>query len=189
MKILLDTCVIIDFLCKRDGYEASKKVIEYCSDNKCGYITAKAVCDIYYILHKYLHSDVETRNKIENLLILFNLLDTTKSDIKEALASETKDYEYAVMIETARNNQVDFIVTDNIKDYMQQTCIKVIHPESFTSEIIEIDSSQKSEKQLRGEKFLEDYYGIPLSEITQDNLGPCEEIDWGEDVGGEIIED
>lgn len=189
MKILLDTCVIIDFLCKRDGYEASKKVIEYCSDNKCGYITAKAVCDIYYILHKYLHSDVETRNKIENLLILFNLLDTTKSDIKEALASETKDYEDAVMIETARNNQVDLIVTDNIKDYMQQKDIKVVHPDAFVSDIIGKDSSQKSDKQLRGEKFLEDYYGKPYSEITQNNLGHGEEIDWGEDVGGEIIED
>ncbi|MCR5453152.1 MAG: putative toxin-antitoxin system toxin component, PIN family [Lachnospiraceae bacterium] len=189
MKILLDTCVIIDFLCKRDGYEASKKVIEYCSKNKCGYITAKAVCDIYYILHQHYHSDAETRNKIENLLILFNLLDTTKSDIKEALASETKDYEDAVMIETARNNQADIIVTDNIKDYMQQKDIKVFHPDTFVSDIIGKDSSRKSDKQLRGKKFFEDYYGKPYSEITQDDLGPCEEIDWGEDIGGEIIED
>jgi predicted nucleic acid-binding protein len=70
-------------------------------------------------------------------------LDTTKSDIKEALASETKDYEDAVMIETARNNQVDLIVTDNVKDYIQQKDINVIHPESFERNIIFNDAASR----------------------------------------------
>ncbi len=46
--------------------------------------------------------------------------------------------------------------------------------------------STKKEK-LKGEIFLEEYYGKPIKEIgiiCEDNP----EIDWGPDVGNEIIE-
>ena len=36
-------------------------------------------------------------------------------------------------------------------------------------------------------QMFEEFYGKPFSEITLDDLGFAEEIDWGEDVGGEII--
>lgn len=36
--------------------------------------------------------------------------------------------------------------------------------------------------------MFERFYGKPFDEITPEDLGPGGEIDWGEDVGGEIIE-
>ncbi len=42
---------------------------------------------------------------------------------------------------------------------------------------------KKSTKQL-----YEDFYGKSYEDITDEDIGYGEEIDWGEDVGGEVIE-
>ena len=36
-------------------------------------------------------------------------------------------------------------------------------------------------------QMFEQFYGKPFTEITQADLGSAEEIDWGEDVGGEVF--
>ncbi|MBO6088825.1 MAG: AbrB/MazE/SpoVT family DNA-binding domain-containing protein [Lachnospiraceae bacterium] len=41
-------------------------------------------------------------------------------------------------------------------------------------------------KQSTAEMF-EQFYGKPFSEITQADIDPMKEIDWGEDVGGEVF--
>ncbi len=38
-------------------------------------------------------------------------------------------------------------------------------------------------------EMFEKFYGKPFDEITQEDIGPGGEIDWGEDVGGEILPD
>lgn len=42
-------------------------------------------------------------------------------------------------------------------------------------------------KQQSTARMFEQFYGKPFSEITQDDLGIGGEIDWGDDVGGEMI--
>ena len=41
-------------------------------------------------------------------------------------------------------------------------------------------------KQQSTSQMFEQFYGKPFDEITQDDLDSAEEIDWGEDVGGEV---
>ena len=36
-------------------------------------------------------------------------------------------------------------------------------------------------------QMFEQFYGKPFKEITQSDIDSAEEIDWGEDVGGEIF--
>ena len=36
-------------------------------------------------------------------------------------------------------------------------------------------------------QMFESFYGKPFAEITQADIGSAEEIDWGEDVGGEVL--
>lgn len=57
--------------------------------------------------------------KIESLLGLFDVLDTTSIDCRKALSSQVVDYEDAVMCETALRSDMDCIVTRNGKDYVQ----------------------------------------------------------------------
>lgn len=49
------------------------------------------------------------------------------------------------------------------------------------------DGAMYMKKQQSTSEMFEQFYGKPFSEITQSDLGPSEEIEWGEDVGGEII--
>ena len=36
-------------------------------------------------------------------------------------------------------------------------------------------------------QMFEEFYGKPFDEITQDDLGPAKEVNWGENVGSEVI--
>ncbi|SDZ96378.1 antitoxin MazE [Oribacterium sp. KHPX15] len=36
-------------------------------------------------------------------------------------------------------------------------------------------------------QMFEQFYGKPFSEITQSDLSDANEMDWGEDVGGELL--
>lgn len=132
MRVLIDTCVIIDALQSRAPFaEAAQKIFLYSANRHFeGYITAKAATDIYYLTHRLTHSDVETRRILSKLYTLFHLLDTTSLDCRKAISSEVGDYEDAIMVETAIRSEMDCIVTRNVKDYAK-SIVKVYEPTAF----------------------------------------------------------
>ena len=119
MRILVDTCIIIDALQNREPWSKNARQLFLLAANRQldAFITAKSVTYIYYLMHRVTHSDKETRNVLSRLFVLFSLVDTVGTDCRYALSSEVSDYEDAVMIETAIRTQMDAIVTRNIKDY------------------------------------------------------------------------
>ena len=54
MRVLVDTCVIVDALQDRKPFSDNAKTIFYAVANKQidGYISAKSITDIYYIVMK-----------------------------------------------------------------------------------------------------------------------------------------
>ena len=132
MRVLIDTCVIIDALQSRVPFaEAAQKIFIYSANKHFeGYITAKSVTDIYYLTHRLTHSNAETRKILSKLFVLFHLLDTTSLDCRKAISSEVSDYEDAIMVETAIRSEMDCIVTRNVKDYTKSS-IKVYEPAAF----------------------------------------------------------
>ena len=137
MIVLLDTCVIIDVLQDRQPFAESAKKIFIAVANKQieGCITAKSVADIYYLTHKATHSNEKSREILAKLFTLFSLLNTTGDDCKNALFSPIADYEDAIMVETAKNAGIDYIVTRNIKDYSKSP-VKVTSPAEFLEELL-----------------------------------------------------
>lgn len=129
MRVLIDTCIIIDALQNRKPFSYDAQKIFFAAANKrfTGFITAKAVTDIYYIPHRATHDDKETRKILNRLFYLFEVLDTTGMDCKKALASLISDYEDAVMNETALREDIDYFVTRNQKDY-KHSDIPVVLP-------------------------------------------------------------
>ena len=123
MRVLVDTCVIIDALQSRVPFaEVAQKIFIHSANKQFeGYITAKSVTDIYYLTHRLTHSDAETRKILSKLFTLFHLLDTTSLDCRKAISSEISDYEDAIMVETAKKEGIDYIVTRNIKDYSKSS--------------------------------------------------------------------
>ena len=139
MNVMLDTCVIIDFLQGRDPFDADANVLmESCARGKiAGCISAKAVTDIYYIMHRYLHDDEKARKLINKLLEIVSVADTSADDVFRALYSDVKDFEDAVLAETALKNNMDCIITRNLNDF-DSAGIKVYSPEKFISEYINL---------------------------------------------------
>ena len=132
MRILIDTCVVIDFLQKREPFaqDAYNLFLALAMNQANGCITAKAATDVYYLSHRFTHSDKESRQMLGKILSLVELLDTKADNIFQALVSATGDFEDAVMIETAKSNNVEAIVTRNIKDY-SKALMSVYTPAEF----------------------------------------------------------
>ncbi len=137
MKVLVDTCVIIDLLQKRTPffYNAYSIFIGLANYQFEGFITAKSVADIYYLMHHFLHDVTKTRKELDKLFKLFSVLDTTELDCKKALHSNLSDYEDALMVETALRCKVDCILTRNTKDFSKAS-IKMYSPEEFVNEFL-----------------------------------------------------
>ena len=132
MRVLADTCVIVDVLQNREPFCKSAKALFLAVANNeiDGFISAKSVTDIYYLTHRLTHSIDSSREILKKLLSLFKVLDTSALDCRNALSSPVTDYEDAVMCETAERCGVDFIVTRNIKDY-KNSKVKSLTPDEL----------------------------------------------------------
>lgn len=138
MRTVIDTCVIVDALQSREPFcKEAQSIFLLCANRQFeGFLTAKAITDIYYLAHRQTHSDKATRDVLTKLCALFVLLDTTALDIRKAISAEISDFEDAVMVETAVRSGADCIVTRNTKDYAKAQ-IAVCTPEEFIQQINE----------------------------------------------------
>lgn len=136
MRALLDTCVVVDVLADRQPFSADGQMIFLAAANRQfdGFLTANSLTDIYYLTHKHTHSDDEARQALNRLLILFDLLDTTAPDCRNALLSEMRDFEDAVMAQSALRCNLDCIVTRNLKDFCQSP-VPACTPTEFLAQL------------------------------------------------------
>lgn len=132
MKILVDTNVIIDALTGREPFRESAEQIFMLAANMIEdmYITASSATDIYYLIRKHLHNTEQDKSTMSKLYQLFGVLDVTAKDCQDALLSDMNYYEDAVISCCAERNQMDYIVTRNIKDY-EKSKVKVLLPDDF----------------------------------------------------------
>ena len=123
MRVLLDTCVVVDFLQRREPFCDDAYAILLAAANRRfdGFVTAKSLTDIYCLTHRFTHDDAKTRKVLSTLLIPLDLLDTAGLDCRKAISSEISDFEDAVMAETAIRTGMDTIVTRNTRDYAKST--------------------------------------------------------------------
>ena len=127
MKVLIDTNIILDVLCKRPAfYEDSAKIFKLCEVKKIsGVISALSIPNIMYILRKELDAD-KTREILDSLMLIFSVADLKADDLKKAADMRFKDYEDAIRSACATRIKANYIVTRNIKDFSESkvTAIK-----------------------------------------------------------------
>ena len=127
MKVLIDTNIILDVLCKRpDFYEDSAKIFKLCEVKKIsGVISALSIPNIMYILRKELDAH-KTREILDSLMLIFSVADLKADDLKKAADMRFKDYEDAIQSACATRIKANYIVTRNIKDFSESkvTAIK-----------------------------------------------------------------
>lgn len=132
MKLLVDTNIIIDALTGREPFREAAEQIMLLAANQIEdmYITASSATDIYYLVRKHLHNTEQAKNAMTKLYQLFGILDVTADDCQNALLSNMKDYEDAVISCCAKRSKMDYIVTRNIKDY-EKSKVKALLPNDF----------------------------------------------------------
>ena len=137
MKLLLDTNVIIDVISKREGHAYSLIVMQYCEHYANGMVLASAITDIIYILRKFVAPET-VRDSLQTLLKIVDIVDVTKNDIHAAFASPLRDYEDALQVVCAVRMEVDYIITNNTRDF-RDSSVAVMTPQEF-SVLIELGS-------------------------------------------------
>ncbi|NOX84971.1 MAG: PIN domain-containing protein [Chlorobi bacterium] len=141
-KVFLDTNVILDFFLKRksdksDHYRVALNLINYCiSANLLLYVSILSLKDVYYISAKITKGQNEIvrqnhiKQKINDFLRLINLTITTDKAFYNAMNSDFKDFEDALQYFTARENDINFMITGNKKDFILSE-IPVYSPKEF----------------------------------------------------------
>ncbi len=132
MKILIDTNILIDYILERQPFTASaEKIIVLCKDKKIdGCIAAHSIMNIFYILRKEMTIE-ERKNFLYYLSQITEIVGVDKYKIFSALNNNAfADFEDSVQNECAKSFFADYVVTRNIKDFINGT-VKPISPDDF----------------------------------------------------------
>ncbi len=118
-KVFVDSDVIIDLFTDREPFaNSASSLFELNERGEINiYISAVSINNIYYIVRRYL-GHKSTLNVIDDLMQITEVLGTTKTEIRQALANNFKDFEDSIQYSTALTVKgIDAIVTRNVKHY------------------------------------------------------------------------
>jgi len=141
MKVLLDTNIVVDVLQDREPMNLYGRMIFLAVAKKKinGYLTAKEITDIHFFARKQFkgqeNMDAKARQVVAKMMTLFDIIDTTGMDCRQAMGFSNGDYEDAVMMASAERCQMDAIVTRNTKHF--SLCnTPVYEPDEFVSQFL-----------------------------------------------------
>ena len=130
-KVLIDLNVILDFLTRRKNHKNAAMVFNLIENKKIkGYVAVHEITTLAYFLEKEKIKTKEFKNIINEILDLYTLVNINESMLRSALESEIKDFEDAVLEQAGLKENLEFIVTNNIKDFTKGK-IEAITPEQL----------------------------------------------------------
>ncbi|HLF28571.1 MAG TPA: PIN domain-containing protein [Anaerolineae bacterium] len=135
-RVLLDTNVILDFLLDREPFaEAATQLWQANEQGRFeGYISAITPINVFYIARK-LKGPETARRIMAGLLAACRICRLDVSVLQLALTLQIDDYEDAVQCVSATTNQLDAIVTRDVKDYAG-VALPVYSPVDFLKQLI-----------------------------------------------------
>ena len=127
-KLFFDTDVILDISIAREmDIKDSVKLINLVEMGLYkGYTSSVIFTNIHYIQSRLIGREVSI-NFLKKLRLLLSVLNVDDLIIHKALESEFGDFEDAIQYFTAMENNIDYIITRNIKDY-KKSVIPVYTP-------------------------------------------------------------
>lgn len=117
-NLLVDTNIVIDLLAKRQPfYNFAAELFSLADKKKIKlYISSISIINTNYILSKNL-SEKEAREILRKFRILVKILSCDEKIIDLGLNSHFKDFEDSIQYHTASENNIDCIITRNLKDF------------------------------------------------------------------------
>ncbi|MCX6304593.1 MAG: PIN domain-containing protein [Bacteroidetes bacterium] len=117
-KIFADTDITYDMLANREPhYQAAARLFTLSDAGKIQiFISALTIANIHYLISKQLSSN-EAKQIIRKFKLLVNIAPINEKIIDLALNSDFKDFEDAIQYYCALENDVEVLLTRNLKDY------------------------------------------------------------------------
>jgi predicted nucleic acid-binding protein len=117
-RILVDTNIILDLLSKRKEFIIEAQELFTLSDkNEIKlYVSSLTFANTYYILSQKMKLN-DVRKILRKFKILVEVLPMDDKIIDLSLESDFKDFEDAIQYHTAIENDINIIITRNLKDF------------------------------------------------------------------------
>lgn len=118
MKVLIDTNIVLDLLLEREPFvESALSLFEQIEQGKLtGYIAATTITNIFYIIRKAKNYETAIA-AVKRLLTGLELCIVDRVVVAVALDNGLKDFEDGIQLACATLNQLDAIVTRDLKDF------------------------------------------------------------------------
>lgn len=138
-KVFLDTDIILDLLTKRyPFYHAAARLFTKIDEGMVmGYASPLIFSNLYYILRKQHDSNFAIKH-LQKLKLMLKLVPITERTIELALASDFKDFEDAIHYYAARDNDIPYLITRNVRDYKSSRILTICTAEEFLDVIAKI---------------------------------------------------
>ena len=117
-RLLVDTNIVLDLLAKREEFINEAQLLFTLSDKKQVklYVSSLTFANTYYILSQKMKLS-NARKILRQFKILVEVLPMDDKIIDLSLESDFKDFEDAIQYHTAIENEIDIIITRNLKDF------------------------------------------------------------------------
>jgi len=134
-KVFIDTDIILDLLAQREQFYDSAAVLFSLIDlNKVKAFTSPVViANIFYILSKLRNKSFALKN-VKKIRAFLSILNLDEKIIDLASSSDFNDFEDSIQYYTSIENDIDYIITRNKKDF-KLSKIPVFTAEEFLSQI------------------------------------------------------
>lgn len=118
MRVLFDTNVLIDFLLDRAPFaDAAAELLSRADRGQIqGLACADSFTTIFYLMQKAVGRETARRH-VSSLLSVLDVAPVNRATLEQAAESGLSDFEDAVVAESARQANVDCIVTRNERDF------------------------------------------------------------------------
>lgn len=120
MKVLIDTNVLLDFLCKREPFvkEAENIFLMGMKQRVHIYICGLSFINAIYTTHKYGIPQSACVSSLKGLLTFCDVADINRKIISDTLDSGWKDIEDALQYKSGVSSGIDCIVTRDKKGFV-----------------------------------------------------------------------
>ncbi len=128
MKVFVDNDVLLDYLLGRDRFPHSFRIIEYLETSKIiGYTSPVVFANTFFLVTKAKNKKVaiSTLRKLRKHLRISKI---NQNIVDKALASDFSDFEDALQYFSAIGSRVEYLITRNKKDYVENT-IPIVTPQ------------------------------------------------------------
>ena len=120
MRLLVDTNVFLDLLLRREnGCKDALNFFIWCQKNRNQtYVSSMSLRDIEYVAHRCLHDKRKANAVLADVYSLCSKVIGISADSAiTSIYEDYKDYEDELLIQAAKEEMLDGVVTNNTKDY------------------------------------------------------------------------